>query len=247
MKTNPIQRAFNRAAAQYDEHCQLQLQIGNTLIASLASQLETAETIVDLGCGTGIVTHWLAKRIHHQQLIAIDHAEQSLAIAANRLAAYSIQLHACSFDTYLRSHHGADLLFSNMALHWSPDFAATLRYCREHLSRDKFLAFSVPLTGTLRELTPHFSINPFTTLTAIERLLSSQSFDIVLLHQEPIVLSFADTLSALRSLKLVGANATHSSRPKGLAGKLRIIQSPITTLTYDIGYVIARRHARRVT
>ncbi len=53
----------------------------------LASQLTSAKRILEVGCGTGIMTCWLAKQVQFSgTVVAIDTSEEQLAIASKQAA-----------------------------------------------------------------------------------------------------------------------------------------------------------------
>lgn len=236
-----IKKSFNQAAASYDAHCHLQQSIGNKLLSLLALYPYESPRILDLGCGTGIVTEKLAAAYHYQALHAIDFADHLLEIAVSRFAATKITLQQADFDRLPNQPKSFDIIFSNMALHWSAHFQKTVGFITSQLKDHGLIAFTLPLIGTLQELTPHFKTNTFFKDDDIIQLLAHHDCDVIQSQQEVISLNFNDTLSALKSIKQVGANATAQPSSLFLRGKTFLNTIEIHKLTYHIGYFIARK------
>lgn len=236
-----IKAAFDQAADSYDLHCDLQKITGDALLCLLKSHSFTSPHTIDLGCGTGLVTQKLFNCFQHQSFHAIDFSPHLLAKAAARLSTTHAEVYAANFDqlpSYLKSF---DIIFSNMALHWSEHLPHTLAAITSLLNNKGILAFSIPLPGTLIELETHFSINPLIDAAAIVAQLKQNHCNILGNIHEKITLQFANTLSALQSIKKVGANKVIHRTSRHLKGKSFITNLQIRTLTYHIGYFLAQK------
>lgn len=238
-----IKKAFNKAGSSYDSHSNLQMHVGNQLIQLMLAVFhkQTLPRVIDLGCGTGSITQQLLENIPVSELHAIDIAEELLQIARTRLQGPNIHVYSRAFDQAIVSDTLFDIAFSNMALHWSEHFEATLHSLHTQLNKHGVIAFSVPLPGTLAELTPHFSVNDFLAADDISRTLAEIGFDVLAAENEQVALPFPDTLSALKSIKNVGASTNKAKSQKPLSGKSLINKVDIRKLTYRIGYYIARK------
>lgn len=231
-----IQRAFNRAAHTYDQHCQVQLSSGEKLL-SLLNPTFKPSTILDLGCGTGIVTEKIAQQFDCADITAIDIAPALLNFAKHRLTPYSATCYTEDFN-HFTSQTKFDLIYSNMALHWSNDIILTILNMKKYLAPNGLFAFSIPLPHTFHELQPEFAINSFINLASLLSQLSQQSLQIITGTHETITQFFPDTMSALRSIKAVGANHVSCKTHHSLRGKDVIKNHHIQQLTYEIGYVL---------
>ncbi|HVE43567.1 MAG TPA: methyltransferase domain-containing protein [Gammaproteobacteria bacterium] len=235
-----IRSCFNRAAGSYDENCHLQLQVGNTLIARLKAYSISPATLLDVGCGTGLVTALLLLAYPDANWQAIDISEDLLTLAKKRLRA-DAQLKKIDFDNIGTLRTTFDLIFGNMALHWSQDLAKSIAAIRESLNPGGYFAFSLPVAGTFNELQPPFRKMDFHDPEVIVAMLKKEKFDILSYNIEKIYISFDSAISALRSIKKVGANYTTGAPPKQFIGKSFLRSLAFTSLAYQIGYFIVRK------
>lgn len=245
MNKEQIKKSFNKAKHTYDKHCQLQQLIGKHLIKLIKLHsvrfAEKLPQIIDLGCGTGIVTEILAQQINYQFFYAVDMANFFVLMAKKRLAYLGIEVYEYDFDQ-LPPQPAFDIIFANMSLHWSPSLYATLKVIIHALSTQGILAFSIPLPGTFIELQQHLAVNHFLNSAEIIKHLQTCGGHVQMNHVEKITLQFDSTLSALMSIKNVGANYVHKRNQSGLCGKSFLQQFAHKQLTYVIGYFIVTRN-----
>lgn len=100
--------------------------------------LDTAATVVDLGCGTGVMFEALRQRFPTARLVGVDSSEGMLAEAAG---ADEVILADAAVWT---PDHQVDLLFSNAALHWLPDHHSLFTRLIEHVCPGGVLAVQMP-------------------------------------------------------------------------------------------------------
>lgn len=237
---NRIKKAFNKAAASYDDYCHLQLQTGRQLVAFVKQYHCDSSRIVDLGCGTGMTTKELASAIPYHEFYAIDVADQLLTKARARLQNSSINIAQADFDQALALGQ-FNIIFSNMALHWCQDFATTLKHIFHSLAEDGILAFSIPLYGTFAEIKEYCTVNDFLENFVITDLLKATGYDIVQMQMESTTFEFTHLLQALKSIKKIGANHVKNRDNLNLAKMRLAVQSTEKVmLTYKIGYFIAK-------
>lgn len=239
--THQIKKFFNQAKHTYDDHCQLQLDIGHTLINTIKNISSSYAATIDLGCGTGLVTEKLAKTISYQHLHAIDIANELLTKAHQRMTALNVTLYEADFNHLNINDLQFDLAFSNMALQWSADLNQTLLAIANCVKTNGTLAFSIPLPGTLIELKHYYALNHFLSTESIARSLQSSGFTLIHQHTDTITLPFDSLYLALKSIKNMGANYTGKHLHKGLRGKSFLHLHVLQRLTYHIGYFIAKK------
>lgn len=236
-----IRQCFNKAAPTYDQYCHAQKHIGKTLIHRLIHYKGSADNIIDLGCGSGIVTEQLALNLSYKLFYAIDMADQLLAIAHKRLMRYEIKIKEGDFAQFSYANRLFDLAFSNMALQWSTKLDDTLLMIDKNLAKLGFLAMSMPLLGTFSELVS-CAKGDFFTAEEVSQLLFRTGFEQIDYFSEVIMVPFDSAISALKAIKALGANYTVKKQHVPLRGKsfLNQFTDKPFLLSYRIGYFIAR-------
>lgn len=236
--TARIQLAFNRAAIHYDQVTPVQKKIGEKLINGLPPKL--FHHVIDLGCGTGFTTQRLASQIKFSKFEAIDMSE-FMIMQANKHHSFSdIQFKTGSFGALSANYY--DLVFSNMALHWSICFSTTLQHIHQALKLGGLVAFSIPLSRTFEEIASYCNIRDFYTADTVSNILHQKGFYLknVQFHQE--VLIFDNTLQALRTLKKTGATVCKTSLSSSYKQcRLVIKQDRVKQLSYHTGLFIAEK------
>jgi trans-aconitate methyltransferase len=118
--------------ASYDTHARFVSDLAGGVMDWLAPR--AGETILDLGCGDGVLTAEIAAR--GARVVGIDSSAELLAAASARgLEVRVMDGQRLDFDG------GFDAVFSNAALHWMPDAAAVARGVRRALnSGGRFVA-----------------------------------------------------------------------------------------------------------
>jgi malonyl-CoA O-methyltransferase len=159
-----VRRAFERAAATYDEAAVLQREVGQRMAERLGFVRMQPVTILDAGCGTGAALGELHARYPDARLIGLDLAFNMTLAARDRAAAAAgppsrartrprpaAPARELRPQVYLRRYRFAadqpasiDLIWSNLSLQWvgdpkshSPIPARVLRVgacCRSPLS-----------------------------------------------------------------------------------------------------------------
>ncbi len=243
-----VRRCFNKAVSTYDAHCNTQKLIGNTLLNRFLCYTSRVENIIDLGCGTGLITEQLALKFRYKNFYAIDIADKLLLKAKERLTPYGIKTHEGDFNNFSYKDILFDLAFSNMALHWGLRFDQILFTIHQNLVPRGFIAISLPLVGTFSELV-FCAKNHFLSISDISHLLSKVGFEEIEYFSESLVVNFDSVVTALKTIKAVGANYTLEKLHKSLRGKsfltehVNLLQRSdgMFSLTYRIGYFIARK------
>lgn len=240
MKThlNRVAHAFNQAAASYDDYSNIQLTCGEQLTHKLLAIRNQFNNVIDAGCGTGYLTRKIAAQINYQHFTAIDISENMLPTTYPKT---DIEFLHGDFNNIHHHRDQYDLIFSNLALHWSNDLISTFHSLHLALNARGLLAFSMPLHGTLIELSNHFSVQDFKTLEDIQHLLSHHHFRLISSQQQILTNAFPSTLSALLSIKKTGTNFVSERRHHGLRGKEFLMQCDIRRLTYNVGFFIAEK------
>lgn len=207
-----IAAAFGRAAASYQQHDALQRLSAAQLLRRLPRR--TFARVLDAGCGPGSYSRYW--REQGSRVTALDLSAGMLQQARQAQAA----------DDYLQADieaipladGGFDLVWSNLAVQWCSALPAALAELYRQLAPGGTLAFTTLTAGSLAELNqawravdthPHANrFLPEATLRDAVAAWSGASYTTT--H----TLTFPDALSAMRSLKGIGATHLHQGRSR---------------------------------
>ncbi len=218
-----VAKSFSKAASHYDQFAQLQRDIGNELLKQ--SNIESAKTLLDLGCGTGHFTELLHQLYSTAQIDALDLSPSMLQqVKSKKLERVNLILADIDYlpDTLGPYHH----IFSNLVVQWSADLQYCLQQLVDKLHDNGQLSISTLTHGTLTELQqawlevdskPH--TNTFLSLSQIEKSLQSIDCSSYTIKQQTITLLYPNVIEVMRALKGIGANHVHGKHQAKLSGK----------------------------
>ncbi|WP_345246923.1 dethiobiotin synthase [Pigmentiphaga soli] len=247
-------RRFGRAARDYDAHAEVQRAAAERLAQAIAGlPLPARPRILEVGCGTGLLTQALARRIGAADWTITDISPGMLAAARGGPplpgTARFMQLdgeHPCAL-----AGERFDLVCSSLAAQWFGDLDAGLARLGGLLRPGGHLAVSTLAAGTFGEwrrahealglaaATPHYPAAARIG-RALPRMTGRvQAYDLVQAH--------ADGLAFLRGLRAIGATVPAAgARPLGVAELRRVLarfEAAGATATYRIAQGLWRRAA----
>ena len=223
-------RAFERAAARYDEVAVLQREIGRRMIERLDYVRLEPRVILDAGCGTGITTAELARRYPQAEIVALDFAHGMLRHASGQGGWPRLPQWVCGdLEALPLAAQSVDLVYSNAVLQWSTDLARTFAELLRVLRPGGLLMFSTFGPDTLAELRAawaqvdgHSHVSPFADMHDLGDLLVETRFAEPVMDCERLTVTYATVDDLMRDLKLLGAHNVTAGRARGLTGRRRI-------------------------
>lgn len=113
-----VARRFNRSAGSYDSHCRMQRRMARRLMDLLERRAAHPESILELGCGTGVLTALLAARYPAASLLAVDIAELMIDVARDRVTGDLVRFEVADAEEMPVDRAGFDLIVSNATIQW---------------------------------------------------------------------------------------------------------------------------------
>jgi len=228
-----MRRAFNRAAACYDEAAVLQREVCARMLERLAYIKLQPTRILDAGSGTGWGARQLAEKYPTAQIVSLDIAIGMLQAARSRsgwwrkLFSGAQQVQVCGDIEALPLAAGSvGMVWSNLALQWCNDLPATFAGLHRVLRTDGLLMFSTFGPDTLKELRQAFGgvdrhnhLNRFADMHDIGDMLVHAGFAEPVMDMEYLTLTYDDVRGVLYDLKRIGAHNATAGRGRGLMGK----------------------------
>jgi len=246
-----VRRAFERAAATYDDAAVLQREVGQRMAERLGFVKIQPTAILDAGCGTGLALGELRARYPEARLIGLDLAFNMAVAARNRPGAMAA---ARSAGSLLRRVLGAfspspevgpwcicgdivslpirsssiDLLWSNLTLQWIGDPQKAFAEFRRVLRVGGLLSFTTFGPDTLKELRTAFlaadratHVGTFIDMHDLGDMLVHAGFADPVMDMETLTLTYDDAIGLMRDLKAIGAHNVTAGRPRGMMGRQR--------------------------
>jgi malonyl-CoA O-methyltransferase len=223
-------RAFERAAADYDQAAVLQREIARRMEERLDYVRVDPRVVLDLGAGTGYALDALQRRYRKARVIALDFALGMLQLARRRGSMLRRPRCICADVEALPLAEGCvDLIFSNATLQWCNDLDATFRGLLRVLRPGGLLMFTTFGPDTLRELREAWAavdgyshVSPFLDMHDLGDALMRAHFAEPVMDAERLTVTY-DTLRALMSdLKMLGTRNATRDRPRGLTSAKRL-------------------------
>ena len=136
---------FSKAASLYDRYADIQKISASHLLNSI--ETNGFQNILEIGCGTGILTKLLMKKFGNARFKAVDISGKMLEVAKTRLKDERIDFVAGDAE-YMPFDETFDLIASNACFQWFEDLEKVFVRYRDLLKQDGIISFSIfgPLT-----------------------------------------------------------------------------------------------------
>lgn len=223
-----VRRYADRASASYDEFAVLAARLRAEMIERLGWIAFEPDTVLDLGCGTGLAAIALAARWPKARIVALDFAPGMLRETARHDEAGRCErLCADAFDVPLPDA-SVDLVFSNLLLPWCEDLDALFTEVSRLLRPRGLFTFTTCGPDTLSELRDAWRraddgkhVHPFTDMHDIGDGLIRAGLVEPVLDVSRFTLTYPDLAAVALDLKATGAQNAAADRVRGLTGRAR--------------------------
>ena len=146
-----IAARFSAAASTYHASATIQRSVAERLSAMLAVD-EAADRILEIGCGTGLLTMHLCRLFPRARIDALDMADGMVAQCRARLAgAPGLFCHVADLNKF-RAGALYPLIVSSSTLHWMDPMNHVMETLAGMLGGQGRLVFALMVRGTLAEL-----------------------------------------------------------------------------------------------
>jgi len=224
-----VRRSFSRAAASYDGADVLQTEVRDRLLDRLQWVQLQPRRILDLGTGTGRALPALAARFPEAELVGLDITPAMLRVAASRRdhESRNAPLFVCADAARLPfPDQSMDLVFSSLAIHWSPALDDVLAEVRRVLRHPGLFTFTTPGPDSYRELraawravdqTPH--VMPFPEMRALGDGLVRAGLAEPVMDTDTLILNYRSFGELVADLRATGTTNASTGRNPGLTGR----------------------------
>lgn len=202
---NLVKQRFTRSLDTYSDQAVVQQQTAEKMIKELILTAgSTFSNILEIGCGSGIMTRLIEQQLNYTSLIANDLAPQC--------SEYVTSINNCQFisgdiETKEYPLQKFDLIISNATFQWLDHLGDALNKFSGWLKPGGIMAFSTFGPENIKELAmlggrslDYFPYNEIVNIT-------QQKFTLLFDHEDLITLEFLTPLAALKHLKETGVNS----------------------------------------
>jgi len=204
-----VQRNFNRGALTYDQYAGIQKETAAELMGMLTRSGRRYHRILEIGCGTGILTELLAREYPRARILAFDIAPEMVRAAQTKLNNYQgiTYLVADGENLQLAGQVSFDLIVSNMVFQWFTGYLRPFALYYKALAEGGDFIFNTLGKGTFAEL--YTCLNrpePFVDRKLLGEVLVQAGYQENQVKESVKLEYFVSSREFLRALKKIGAH-----------------------------------------
>lgn len=221
IQKSQIINGFNRGALTYNQAAFLQHKVAEKLATCFLP--ENAGKILEIGCGTGLLSQHLINKFPYADLYLTDIAtsmlEQCKQQFADKTNVTFLQMDAETPPNLPQF----DLITSSMTFHWFNQLTQSIKHFKQQLKPGGKLLFSMLSDNSLQEWRDCCSENQIAAATPLFPSVNDlkQEFPEIKFHVELITEMYPSAHAFLHTLKSIGAVAPRENYQQLTAGALR--------------------------
>lgn len=122
-------------AKTYNKYSSLQKSYSRIILNKV--HFSGGESVLDVGCGDGVITSVLLKRVPNGKVIGVDPSQQMIELAKKINQKTSRLDFLCTSAEHLKFKEKFDIIFSFSCFHWIKDKLIALKNISKHLKSKK--------------------------------------------------------------------------------------------------------------
>lgn len=206
MQVNPksVKSHFEKAMDKYDDNAVVQKFLAEILAEETSLVRKNYGKILEAGCGTGLLTREIKKKLSFEIFTANDLSEKSKKYLDKIFENYNF---ICGNAARINTTQKFDLIISNAMFQWFSNLDEVLDRYRNILNKDGILAFTTFSPENFPELVKITGISlAYKTSDELSEILE-KNYKILKLETFSKTLEFKTPLELLYHLKNTGVNS----------------------------------------
>lgn len=238
-----IKKQFEKSMKDYDKNATVQDLMASKMIFELVKISDNYENILELGCGTGLLTKRAVKHLHFKNYCANDLVEKSKGYVQKVIPDVTF---LAGNALKIKPSKKMDLVISNAMFQWFDNLDKALEILKLSTAKGGLLAFTTFAPSNFKEITEITGLTlKYKSKDEIEQILIKQGFSVLYSEDFYEVMTFKTPLELLAHMKNTGVNSLSENtwtvkKVKEFCDKYAK-KYPKTTLTYSPIIIIARK------
>ena len=206
MNKELIKQRFSKRLSCYNDEAKIQKQMAEKLLSFIPDNRKF-NNILEIGCGTGLLTALVNHNVEYDSYIANDIVEDCEKYITN--VSSKIEFSPMDIEEYINTTNKTfDLIISNASLQWIDDFGNFIEKLLSKLNSNGILIFSTFGTENFREI--YYVLGktlPYYSARELKNLFGQYKHFI---EEEVRILAFKTPKDVLRHIQKTGVNAISS-------------------------------------
>jgi len=200
MNKELIQKRFEKKLSTYNANAKIQKQMAEKLINFADSE---NSSILEIGCGTGLLTKLVSEKISFSEYTAIDIVSgcEKYIKKINK----DIKFINCDVEKYIQTCGQFDLIISNASLQWIENLPEFVKKLISKLNNNGNLLFTTFGTENFREI--KYVLGKTLPYYSIKELAKNLSEYKPILEEEVRIMAFKTPKDVLKHIQNTGVNA----------------------------------------
>ncbi len=212
MQVNPkiLKQKFEKSMPKYNENASVQREMAELLVNTLIKNAgQTFAQILELGCGTGLLTEIIADKLFYEHLTCNDIVEKSKFYLDKIVKNYTF---IAGNSMKIKPSGRFDLVISNAMFQWFSSLPSALEQYSRFLNKNGILAFSTFSTENFKEIHSVLGLSlKYLSAAEIKDALE-KDFELLEMIEYEKVLEFSNPLELLAHLKNTGVNSLSAKK-----------------------------------
>lgn len=204
LNTKSIKSRFEKSMDKYNENAVVQTEMAEKLTFQTLKLSAEFDTILELGCGTGVLTERLNKNFRFKNYYANDLVEKSKNYVLKIIPDAKF-IHGNALK--IKPPQKSDLIISNAMFQWFSNLEVIIKHCKLCLNQNGILAFSTFGTENFCEIKDISGLSlRYLTKDEIFKILEPD-FEILYFEDYIETLEFKNPPELLAHMKNTGVNS----------------------------------------